>query len=257
MKKLPWFRMYTDFLNDPKIISIAFEDQRHFIAILALKSEGVLDQDCSSRILDRIVAQKLWLEYSTISDVKKRLFDAKLIDDEWQPLSWNKRQFKSDFDPSGATRQKRFKQKQQDSNGNASGNARVTLPDTDTDTDTDKNKPLKKLKEKKNEVLPTQNLVPDETWESFLDVRKKVKAVNSARAIKCLITELEKLKSQGHDPCDVINQSIRSSWKDVYPLKNNESSNGQTKKFDPVAYVNRNRIRNEDEKPDPRIVSNQ
>lgn len=43
MSKMPWFRMYADFLNDPKMISLAFEDQRHFIGVLALKCDGALD----------------------------------------------------------------------------------------------------------------------------------------------------------------------------------------------------------------------
>lgn len=134
MSGLPWFRMYVDFLNDPKMIAIAFEDQRHFIGLLALKSDGVLDQDCDEKIMDRIVAQRLWLDYSSITDVKKRLVDAQLIDDLWQPIAWEKRQFRSDHDPSGAERQLRFRAKKKakiDSNAlrNADSNATVTLPD--------------------------------------------------------------------------------------------------------------------------------
>jgi hypothetical protein len=128
-----WFRMYSDFLNDPKMISIAFEDQRHFIGVLALKSDGVLEQECDKEILNRIVAQRLWIDYAVITDVKKRLIRAKLINDNWQPIAWNKRQFRSDHDITGAERQKRFR----DNKRNALRNAPVTLPDTDTDTDTD------------------------------------------------------------------------------------------------------------------------
>jgi hypothetical protein len=111
----------------------------------------------------------------------------------------------------------------------------------------------KDKKEKPEDSLPKQNLVSDEIWDSFLQIRKKAKAINSPQAIKCLITELEKLKAQGHDPTEVVNQSIRSSWKDVYPLKNSINGNGKTEKFDPVAYVNRNRIRDDDEQ-DHRII---
>ena len=54
----PWFRMYCDFLDDAKLISLAFEDQRHFIGILALKCSDVLDQQVANpKLLDRIVAQ--------------------------------------------------------------------------------------------------------------------------------------------------------------------------------------------------------
>ena len=96
MAGLPWFRLYAEFLDDPKIFSLAFEDQRHYIAVLALKCRGVLDQKCDPKMLDRLVARSIWVEYSTIGEIKRRLFDANLIDEQWQPLSWEKRQFPSD-----------------------------------------------------------------------------------------------------------------------------------------------------------------
>jgi len=71
--------------------------------------------------------------------------------------------------------------------------------------------------------LPEQDLVSQEIWDEFLKLRTKLKAVNSPLAIKSLLTELKKLKSQGCDPDDVVNQSIRSSWKDVYPVKSRDS----------------------------------
>lgn len=108
MKKLPWFRMYVDFLEDPKIIGIAFEDQRHFIGVLAMKSSGILDQECRPEMLDRIIAQKLWIDYAIIRDVKRRLVDANLIGEDWQPLGWEKRQYPSD---SSYERVKRHREK--------------------------------------------------------------------------------------------------------------------------------------------------
>ena len=106
----PWFRMYVDFLTDSKMISIAFEDQRHFIGILALKSSGILDQQSSDAMMNRIVSQRLWIDHSLILDVKKRLIDAGLIDDKWQPLAWEKRQRKSDLDNTAAERQRRYRE---------------------------------------------------------------------------------------------------------------------------------------------------
>ena len=130
MSGLPWFRMYTDFLDDPKMISLAFEDQRHFIAVCALKCTGVLDQDTDSKTLNRIVAQKLWLDYATIDDVKKRLVDSGLIDSTWNPVAWEKRQKRSDRDPTAAERQARRRQKlkkeQEDSDSHALRHATVT-----------------------------------------------------------------------------------------------------------------------------------
>ena len=160
-KRLPWFRMYVDFLNDPKLIALAFEDQRHFIGLLALKSDGVLDEDVPSELLDRIVAQRLWIDHAVIREVKKRLITARLIDQDWQPLAWEKRQFDSDADPTNAARQRRYRERKKAQQPtqrqgedaaiheaeahpelgtkarNVTRNVTVTGLDTDTDTDTD------------------------------------------------------------------------------------------------------------------------
>lgn len=133
-KRLPWFRMYADFLNDPKLISLAFEDQRHFIGVLALKCDGAIDDVADGDLLDRIVAQRLWIDHAVIRDVKRRLIAAGLIDARWQPLAWGKRQMRSDVDATGAERQRRYRGAQKH---NALRDAAVTRPDTDTDTDTD------------------------------------------------------------------------------------------------------------------------
>ena len=131
-KKLPWFRMYTDFLNDPKLISLAFEDQRHFIGVLALKCDGAIDDAADGDLLDRIVAQRLWIDHAVIRDVKRRLIAAGLIDARWQPLAWEKRQMRSDVDATGAERQRRYRESKK---RNALRDGAVTRLEEDTDKD--------------------------------------------------------------------------------------------------------------------------
>ena len=131
-KKLPWFRMYADFLNDPKLISLAFEDQRHFIGVLALKCDGAIDDVADGDLLDRIVAQRLWIDHAVIRDVKRRLIAAGLIDASWQPLAWEKRQMRSDVDATGAERQRRYREAKK---RNALRDGAVTRLEEDTDKD--------------------------------------------------------------------------------------------------------------------------
>ena len=103
-----WFRMYTDFLEDPKMLSLDFEHQRHFIGVLALKSAGTLDQSCNQQLLDMLVAQRLWIDRQDVSQVKENLISVGLIDEKWQPVAWEKRQVRSDN--SGA-RVQRYREK--------------------------------------------------------------------------------------------------------------------------------------------------
>lgn len=143
-KRLPWFRMYTDFLTDPKMIALAFEDQRHFIGVLALKSDGAIDDVADEMLLNRIVAQRLWIDHSVITEVKRRLVSAGLIDPNWQPVAWGKRQQHSDVDGTAAQRQKRFRERNalRNASGNEHGNATVTRLELEVDKEKDKeNKP--------------------------------------------------------------------------------------------------------------------
>ena len=229
-KKFPWFRMYADFLNDPKMIGLAFEDQRHFIGVLALKSDGAIDDVADGDLLDRIVAQRLWIDHAIIRDVKRRLVAAGLIDANWQPLAWDKRQFVSDRDGTATERKRREraakasaksvdKSTQNDDVTDVSrvtsrtGHGNVTRLDTDTDTDTDKDKEdsYESLSpgfpdddaakpEKKPEVVKTAkpakiskpDEVADQVWADFLQVRKAKRSPLTATALAGIEREAAK-----------------------------------------------------------------
>jgi hypothetical protein len=196
--KMPWFRVYCDILEDAKILSLAFEDQRHFIAILALKSAGVIDQNCSEKMMNRIVAQKLWISHDAIDDVKRRLVDADLIDSDWQPKNWDKRQCRSDTDPTNADRQKRFRDKQKGvdlplehecenakNNSNALCNAQVT----GLDTDTEEEKEEKTLCEKSHRRTSALDRVSQADrfnlfWNAFADKRNRAAAEKAWSKLK-------------------------------------------------------------------------
>jgi hypothetical protein len=103
----PWFRVYGDAIDDDKLSLLSFEDRWHFVAVLCLKSKGILDDGAPH--LERRVAVKLGLQIEDASEVKRRLMDVGLIDENWQPLAWGKRQYVSDH--SGAARAKRYREK--------------------------------------------------------------------------------------------------------------------------------------------------
>ena len=65
-----------------------------------------------------------------------------------------------------------------------------------------------------------QNDLVNNLFVEFLQVRKKLKAVNSERAIKTLINKLNNYDDD--TKCKMIEQSIVSSWKDIYEIKGNK-----------------------------------
>jgi hypothetical protein len=159
---LPWLRLYTEFASDPKIQILAFEDQRHYVMLLCLKGNGVLDASSVNEIYrERLIAKALGLDPVTSADAKRRLLDGGLIDSNWQPSKWDSRQFQSD---SSAERVRRFRSK---SKGNVTetllkrrSNAIDSDAESDTDTDTDK----KKIRggEARAKRSPTATRLPDD-----------------------------------------------------------------------------------------------
>lgn len=84
MKSLPWFRAYTEMVDDEKLRLLAFEDRWHFVALLCLKGQGVLDE--TGPLLFRKVAVKLGLTLAELEDVARRLSEVGLLDaDTFQP----------------------------------------------------------------------------------------------------------------------------------------------------------------------------
>lgn len=53
MSKLPWFRTYIRMVDDDKLKLLAFEDRWHFVALLCLKGEGLLDKGDAPALLMR------------------------------------------------------------------------------------------------------------------------------------------------------------------------------------------------------------
>jgi hypothetical protein len=91
MSKLPWFKLYADVVDNARLRLLAFEDRWHFVALCALKCDGLLDGK-GDPFFERKIALKLGLQERDLGDVKRRLVEVGLIDDEWQPLKWEVRQ---------------------------------------------------------------------------------------------------------------------------------------------------------------------
>ena len=69
----------------------------------------------------------------------------------------------------------------------------------------------------KKEIKYFESLKVNTIFNEFLEVRKKLKAVNSERAIKSLINELNEYDEETQ--YKMIEQSIVNSWKGIFELK--------------------------------------
>ena len=156
MSKLPWFRTYTRMVDDDKLKLLAFEDRWHFVALLCLKGEGLLDKGDAPALLMRKVAVKLGLDVRSLEEVARRLAEVGLIEQATlQPSKWCALQMRSDTDTTAADRKRRQRQRKKDadSEGEEGGHEQVTdasrvtgtdVTRTDTDIDTDTEEDLVK-----------------------------------------------------------------------------------------------------------------
>ena len=73
----PWFRLYSEAVDDEKLRLLAFEDRWHFIALMCCKNSGILDDQ--SPLMRRKVAVKLGLDLRELDEVARRLSEVGLI----------------------------------------------------------------------------------------------------------------------------------------------------------------------------------
>lgn len=126
-----WFRMYYEFMHDPKVQTLSEVDQRRYVMMLCMKC-------CNGDVTlqDEDVAFLLRIDTDELVSTKARLIQKGLVSDTYQPLAWDKRQFVSD---SSAARVARHREKKKQA-----CNVTVTPPDTDTDTEEEKKSTQKK-----------------------------------------------------------------------------------------------------------------
>lgn len=100
------------------------------------------------------------------------------------------------------------------------------------DIDKDIDKEIDKDKENKKEIIKEKKYFSDNRINSifieFLEVRKKLKAINSDRAINTLVNKLNKYND--NIKYQMLENSIVNSWKDVYEVKKDRSTSSRTRK---------------------------
>lgn len=208
---MQWFRMYAEFATDPVVQCLAFDDQRHFVMILCLKCSGVLDKQFGHpQVRIDMLKRALGLDGKAFDEAKTRLGERGLIDGEWNPRNWDKRQFISDRDPTAAERQRRHRERV--SHGPVTRESHRSESDTETYTETEKTKnkgadaPL---------VLPDS--LPKEVWQEWLAYRKERRLPVSHRALGLHLKALAKFDTATQR--EMIETAMQANWKGIFPLR--------------------------------------
>lgn len=133
MNGLKWFRLWSDIVDDEKLRLLDFTDRWHFVALLACKARGIVDDD--GGLKRRKVAVKLGLDEAALDDVARRLADVGLVDfATLQPVAWSRRQFLSDSSTDRVRAHRERKQFRETFQGR-SENVNETPPEADPEAD--------------------------------------------------------------------------------------------------------------------------
>ena len=72
------------------------------------------------------------------------------------------------------------------------------------------------------------NWIPVGTWLAFVDMRRKIRKPMTEHAADLIMRRLAELKAEGYDPEEVLNQSIRNSWQDVFEIRRKSGDGSKT-----------------------------
>ena len=68
-------------------------------------------------------------------------------------------------------------------------------------------------------VFEVPSWVPVETWNGFVEMRRKIRAPLTEHAKELAVKKLEKLKGEGHEPGAVLDQSTLAGWRGLFPIR--------------------------------------
>lgn len=98
-----------------------------------------------------------------------------------------------------------------------------------TSTSTNTNSKKANQKQKKPPAAPLTLFEPPDwvdsnAWKGFVEMRKKTRHPMTQRAAELVVAKLFKLRNAGQDPTQILDQSVRNDWRDVFPLREEQSN---------------------------------
>lgn len=233
----PWFRMYAEFAHDPKVQMLPEVMQRRYVMLMCMRCSNALVTLQADEIAFHLRIDAAQLEET------KALFLAKgFINEAWELLNWEKRQFSSDTSAQRVAKHRAAKKAAEE----ATRNGNVTLPqlksnalDTDTDTDTEEKTRAKATS--KVEAKATASRLPAD-WSASADDIEFCKAERPD-----LVPTQTEQRFRDYWIAQPGIKGRKADWPATWRnwVRNERAAHGavagRPAKFDPTAYVNRGR----------------
>lgn len=108
--------------------------------------------------------------------------------------------------------------------GDTPPNGEANSPPIATPIATNNQEPLtnnhKPKKERTTEVvLVLPDWIEQETWDAFIQMRKRIGKPPTDYALKLILDKLAKYRAKGQDAKQILEKSITSGWQDVFEIK--------------------------------------
>ena len=233
----PWFRMYAEFAHDPKVQMLPEVMQRRYVMLMCMRCSNALVTLQADEIAFHLRIDAAQLEET------KALFLAKgFINEAWELLNWEKRQFSSDTSAQRVAKHRAAKKAAEE----AARNGHVTLPqrksnalDTDTDTDTEEKRRAKATS--KAEAKATASRLPAD-WSASADDIEFCKAERPD-----LVPAQTEQRFRDYWIAQPGVKGRKADWPATWRnwVRNERAPHGaaagRPAKFDPTAFVNRGR----------------
>jgi hypothetical protein len=177
--------------------------QRRYVMLMCLRCSEVLET-----LHETEIAFQLRLSTGELDETKQLFISKNFIDEHWNLLNWDKRQFVSDSSTMRVAKHRN--KKKQVSNVDETLQKRPSNAiDTDTDTDTEQI-------QKRTTSVATPIGVSDSVWQEFKSLRKAKKAPISQRAVDAISNEAKKINwtlEKALEECVVRGwQSFKADW---------------------------------------------
>lgn len=248
----PWFRMYAEFATDAKVQSMPEAMQRRLLMIFCFRCS-----DVTVTLSDEELAFQLRISDEELAATKALFIKKGFIDDAWDVVNWDKRQFASDSSAERTAAYRARKKAERDATKTSQKRHSDAL---DTDTDTEKKQNIKTS-------VAADPLDPEfeKAWASY-PPRSGASRTDSLKAWKARV-------KAGANPSEIlagvqryaayvealgtedsfIKQPVTffgpgNHFKSDWTIAKARGSPGRSEKFDPTAYVNRNKTKAPDER---------
>lgn len=174
----PWFRLYAEFANDPKVQMMSEAMQRRLVMLFCLRCNGDETlQDDEVTFLLRIDGEE-WQQ-------TKAVFVAKgFIDESNNLLNWDKRQFKSDSSTERVSRH-RERKKAESELGNVTDetecNVTVTAPEAEAEAEQTQSRAEKKQRPRDDSEYAFAGNIIRVTHGDFANLKKHYHSIPDMR----------------------------------------------------------------------------